>query len=320
VPSPKPPQKPTGASTRDARKPAVLPSVDQTLSGPTEVEPPPGGHLGAEPFNLYTPHIPPKVSGLFDTQQPSGPCNRITVTDFGEGIVEATVVYQEEPLRPPRKGKRKEPGQQREKQTRSVMSPEDLEKCICRAKKDVRHRCLMLRVDRMLTFTYHRNETDREVCQAEFAKFIRLANRQFGQFAYVAALEQQKRGAWHVHVAVNRFYNVLVLRHLWHKATGDDGAVNVTSPRKGGKWNRQNLARYLSKYMSKDADKGGLYEKRYSSSRGIPKPERTTYYLPAGPNTFRLAVKLIQQLTGKKIERAHNIRAGTTLLTWLSTY
>jgi hypothetical protein len=70
---------------------------------------------------------------------------------------------------------------------------------------------------------------------------------------YVAVLECQKRGAIHPHLAVRGFQDIRLLRRCWYKIVGKaQGQVNVKGPRPGT--SPVKLARYLSKYISKDID------------------------------------------------------------------
>lgn len=278
-----------------------------------------GGRGAAAPcgprLNLYTGHIPSKsVIPLFDTEQPPGPCIRVKVTDYGGGDFEAIAYLQEQPPVPPR-------SKERTNKTRSDMDPDHLARSVNRAKREVRQKCMMLKADRMLTFTYRENQQDRELAYRHLLKTTRRLGKMFTSgFDYVAVAERQKRGAWHFHLAVNRFYNVNILRKVWQQSTGDTGNVNVTSPRTGGAWNRAKLSRYLSKYMTKDQENQLINSKRYSSSRGIPSPVVNTYFIPAGPNTLRFLVSFIRELSGKQIERIREVPLGTRSGTWLTTF
>lgn len=70
---------------------------------------------------------------------------------------------------------------------------------------------------------------------------------------YVTVLECQKRGAIHPHLAVKGVQDIRFLRRCWYKIVGHaEGQVNVKGPRPGT--SPVKLARYLSKYISKDLD------------------------------------------------------------------
>ncbi len=90
---------------------------------------------------------------------------------------------------------------------------------------------------------------------------------------YVAVLECQKRGAIHPHLAVHGFQDIRLLRRCWYKIVGNaQGQVNVKGPRPGS--SPVKLARYLSKYISKDIDNQPreFEEHRYFCSLGIAVP------------------------------------------------
>ena len=90
---------------------------------------------------------------------------------------------------------------------------------------------------------------------------------------YVAVLECQKRGAIHPHLAVRGFQDIRLLRRCWYKIVGKaQGQVNVKGPRPGT--SPVKLARYLSKYISKDIDSQPreFEEHRYFCSLGIAVP------------------------------------------------
>jgi len=90
---------------------------------------------------------------------------------------------------------------------------------------------------------------------------------------YVAVLERQQRGALHPHLAVKGFQDVRLLRRCWYKIVGNgQGQVNVRGPRPGS--SSVKLARYLSKYISKDFDNmpREFEEHRYFCSLGVKVP------------------------------------------------
>ena len=53
---------------------------------------------------------------------------------------------------------------------------------------------------RWLTLTYKRNETDSKRVYADFQRFNRVVRRVYGHYEYIACIEPQARGAWHLHV------------------------------------------------------------------------------------------------------------------------
>jgi hypothetical protein len=239
----------------------------------------------------------------------------VRIDDFGDGVAEAVVIKQREPL--PRKRRAGE----KVSRSRADMSHDDLRRSIIRARKQMRHKLLMMRADRMLTLTYRENITDVEMAYKHLAKFEKSCRRYWKGFTFVAVLEYQKRGAIHFHLALNTFYHVAILRKFWHRAIGStDGNVDMTSPRKGGKWNRVKIARYMAKYMGKSVDLQEVGRKRYTSSRGIPAPDTSRYYIALGPDTFRQIFRLIQEKTGRPVKAWGQVEDAIYPTWFISTY
>ena len=272
------------------------------------------GFGGVADLTLINGHIPTdkplKINPDNFLIEPDSPCWRIKVQDFGLGIIEVVASKQFEKTRRPKHNERKSV-------TREDMIPEQLEKSVQRSKTQLRHKALMLKVDRMLTLTYAENMKDRDKAYIDFDKFLKIYKRLTGEnLEYVAVTEKQKRGAIHFHIALNKFINVNTIRKCW-----PHGIIQIERKAEyiqGGK-NKRNIGRiagYMSKYLSKDIAEQDLNSKRYSSSRGIPKPEVKTYFIPLGDNTFRLIGDIVmlenKALIGKIID------FGSVI--WCSTY
>ncbi|MCY0388453.1 hypothetical protein OVY01_14735 [Robbsia sp. Bb-Pol-6] len=188
--------------------------------------------------------------------------------NFGDGVVEVTAVRSDRyigaqgmMLRP--KAKRGE----------SENTDDNLMDAARRAKQQVRLRCKAIGADRMITLTYRENMQDKATLKRHFdALRRRLGKLQL--FHYVAVAERQKRGAWHLHIAVKGRENYRVLRAIWHSIVGqDNGNVDVRNPYRE-KGLRHKLAAYLSKYITKDFGEHQLNEKRYWTSKGVEIPEQ----------------------------------------------
>lgn len=168
-----------------------------------------------------------------------------------------------------------------------------------RATQNIRWLCKAMEADRLFTLTYRKNVEDREQVRADFKEFLRLVRKQIPDWQYVAVLEKQDRGAFHIHCAVKGFQRISYLRKCWYVAlgaegneTGDQtpGAVNVTSPEKKWgsvvrEWKTDKLSRYLTKYLSKTFEESMAEKRRYWAAKGIdtPKPRRMWV---AGSNIF----------------------------------
>lgn len=167
-------------------------------------------------------------------------------------------------------------------------------RAVRRAKQNIRWLCKVMQADRLFTLTYRENVVDREKVMADFKRFLRLVRSGWRGWAgipdwqYVAVLEMQDRGAYHVHCAVRGFQRIKFLRAAWYKALGGDGfetgentpgAVNVTNPDKarwghtGREWKVNKLAGYLTKYLSKTFDSTSSEKKRYWHAKDLRGPE-----------------------------------------------
>ena len=279
---------------------------------------------GEADLNLFNAHLrnPKKINPANFLVEPESPCWRVKVQEFGNGIVEVVASKQFEKPRV----RRKVSGTI--SRSRDEMIPEQLELSVQRAKTQMRHKIIMLGCDRMVTLTYRENMCDRDLAYEHFGKFAKLCNKEFGSFENVAVTEKQKRGAIHFHVAINKYYPVMVLNRLWRQSIGEredgqtSGHVHIKKkaahiqPNSLTKKVITGLARYMSKYMSKDIEGQEVGKKRYSSSRNIEKPIVKTYFIPLGDNTFRLVGDIVMQVTGEIIGKP--LEFGSVI--WWSSY
>ena len=149
-----------------------------------------------------------------------------------------------------------------------------------RAKTRVRRLCKAQGLDTMLTLTYKANQTDLALCKRHFVLFAKRLARALGSFCYVAAFEQQKRGAWHVHIACHRLPPTLaasngvkvksfnVVRAIWRSVTGElGGNIDQARRKRTSAKSAASVAGYLSKYLLKAFEAGQDYANRYQASR-----------------------------------------------------
>jgi len=165
------------------------------------------------------------------------------------------------------------------------------DRALRRATQNIRWLCKAMEADRLFTLTYRKNVEDRDQVRADFQEFLRLVRKQIPDWQYVAVLEKQDRGAFHIHCAVKGFQRIKYLRKCWYLAiggsgdeTGDatPGNVDVTSPQKRWgsgvrEWATDKLCRYLTKYLAKTFDESLAEKRRYWAAKGIdrPAPRRT---------------------------------------------
>lgn len=167
----------------------------------------------------------------------------------------------------------------------------DIERAAQRARKTVRHKCKEMGADRLLTLTTREVLTIEQLLKA-WQKFLYLVERATGdRFLYVAVPEPHPSNPehLHLHVAINTFLKVDIIRRCWHLAIAG-GDVDMRGARgRGGvlrgksapgnvdiQWIKvkgkhqvmSRVARYISKYVTKDCLQR-FNKKRYWSTRGV---------------------------------------------------
>ena len=177
-----------------------------------------------------------------------------------------------------------------------------------RSKQKIRWLCKAIEADRLFTMTYRENIEDRAKVRLDFQNFLRSVRHGFkvkhddGSYTvypaiedwrYVAVLEKQDRGSFHIHCAVKGFQKIKTLRAAWYKAAGGrgdevggltPGQVDVTSPYKrwGGRsreWKVNKLAGYLTKYLDKTFDEASPEKRRYWQSGDAVLPEKRVIFI-----------------------------------------
>lgn len=219
--------------------------------------------------------------------RPYGTYTELHCYQFSDGMAEIYVTKRPPGYCPPRPGKKRKAGR---KVKRSEMTPDDVKRCAQRAKKQVRWRCKLIGSDRILTLTSRRYMITVDLCWLAFREFNRLMRAKFGEdWAYVCVpeLHPMHRDHFHMHLAVTGYYDVRILRDLWHRALWKvfphapieehPGNVDMGSPKPW--YTVTKTARYISKYITKGAADGFMHAKRYESSRNIPTPKKTTVYM-----------------------------------------
>ena len=122
---------------------------------------------------------------------------------------------------------------------------------------------------KFLTLTYKENMTDYARLSHDFDLFKqRLEYHLKEKIQYVCVPEQQKRGAWHLHVVLFcSFLPIDTLKRLWNETQGQ-GGFNVKRVQCV-----HNVGKYIGKYVGKDfGDTDGLAgRKRFWCSQGFTK-------------------------------------------------
>lgn len=162
-----------------------------------------------------------------------------------------------------------------------------------RARQAVRLRAKAIAADRLLTLTYTDNMQDVERLKRDWKAFVRRMSK-YKQFHYVACIEKQARGAYHIHVAIHGRQLYQLVRSIWRSVVGPaadgrpGGNIDVRNPERLGYGNIDvhKLAAYISKYIGKDLGDHDLNKKNYWSSRGVVIPQKNYYQLPLGANAY----------------------------------
>lgn len=137
---------------------------------------------------------------------------------------------------------------------------ERVDSSIQRTRKTIRQRCMAFKCDRMLTLTYRENMADRDRCYRDLAAFIRKVQAVNLLPKYVAVPELQKRGAYHVHLAIRGYMPVVTLRRIWRQVISGEPGPWAKGSAPGNidlQWRHRNMpnpwriASYLSKYIGK---------------------------------------------------------------------
>lgn len=166
-----------------------------------------------------------------------------------------------------------------------------------RAVQSCRYRCKGILANSMWTLTYRENVTDREQVLRHLKEFARRVRGVLPGWKYVAVLERQKRGAWHIHLATHALDKYVLqrgvvvkswnaMRAIWRAVVGLLGG-NFDESKASGRYKRGTtneqrermrcgaIAAYIAKYVAKSfGDEPELDRKRYSCSMGIGDPTK----------------------------------------------
>ena len=163
---------------------------------------------------------------------------------------------------------------------------ENAERSARRARAAVRRRVKLFELNTMLTLTYAENVLDRDRLRRDVDAMIKRIRRVVPDFSYVCVFEQQKRGAWHAHIATRTIQSHYIhrgkvvqsyalLRLMWRAVTGSAGGNIDVSRGRAVKRSTGRLAGYLAKYIGKGFADGSSEGDSYrASGRALPTPIR----------------------------------------------
>jgi len=175
-------------------------------------------------------------------------------------------------------------------------TPEELrKKAADRAKREIRHLVKFHSLGYLWSLTYRGPMTDRDRLLDDTDKYHRIVRRTYPDFKAVSVPELHQgggvnHGGYHLHEAVNGFYDVRVLRAAWWEVVGEaQGNVQVEAPPARKKHDRHNqwktgsIGNYLAKYVTKEVDSGSRLpgQHRYFRTDNLELPyERNVIMAP----------------------------------------
>jgi hypothetical protein len=226
-------------------------------------------NLGHDPVNWFMP-----VDG-FD---PSDQFHQVLkIQPFASGGYEVTVTTQDlgkiaSTMDSERKTGIREKGEQKEN---DVISSQR------RAKTNVRLRIKSMGLEALLTLSIRENDSDTYRNVGDWGglwdKYVKMCKRHGVVFEYVAVLETHKKGNYHLHAAITGRINLKKARRFWYMCLGGRGdekgcftpgnidvsyKFNLTKHKR-----REGVAKYVSKYISKQTGHVEFNKKRYWSSK-----------------------------------------------------
>lgn len=213
---------------------------------------------------------------------------RIVLRDYGQGLGE--IGWSFVSAIPPAKAGKGLSDKREDHEVRAVR----------RARSRIRHLILAVHADHLLTLTYRDNVTDFARACDDLNKFVRIVKAKLPGWVYIGVPEQQKRGAWHWHMAVCGRQDVDLLRSAWRHVIGE-GNIDVTPPKGSGQKRTLALVRYLGKYLAKGFAEGNreLNGRRFRASLGIDVPvEAITLPRDYYRNVTVYALNKLQEKTG----------------------
>jgi len=162
------------------------------------------------------------------------------------------------------------------KQISDLDKEENKQRSLRRARSVIRKKIIEGELDHFLTLTYKENKKDVAECWKDWKKFIRLVQKKYPTLKYLVIIERQKRGAIHFHVAVHGFMHVQSVRRLWLQVVGQG---NIDIKRRRHNQSMHGLAKYITKYLTKQYDELESFQNLYRCSKNI-KLKQIKFYLP----------------------------------------
>lgn len=153
---------------------------------------------------------------------------------------------------------------------------ENKDRSMRRTKSQIRKKIIEGELDHFLTLTYKENKKDVKACWLDWKRFIRKVTQKYPNLKYLVIIERQKRGAIHFHAAVHGYMHANTMRALWLSVVGQG---NIDIQRRKHNQSLHNLAKYITKYLTKQQNELDDFKNLYRCSRNI-KLNVIKFYLP----------------------------------------
>lgn len=160
-----------------------------------------------------------------------------------------------------------------------------------RAYVRVRRLCKVMGADTLLTLTYKGLQDDLALAKRHLKEFNRRMEKVIPGFKFVATFEKQKRGAWHVHMAVERIPAYLnegkrpgsagvrvksfdVIRAVWRSVAKEwGGNIDMAMRKRSSQRSAARIAGYISKYILKAYAEGEAFQNRWTKYGDFDAPK-----------------------------------------------
>jgi hypothetical protein len=147
----------------------------------------------------------------------------------------------------------------------AVLAPESTERAERRARGAIRRYAVANGLTRLATLTYAHQTDDAATVRRDFSGFSRRLRRTYPHLRWVRVFERHQSGMLHVHVGLSGYVPKSALADLWGHGFVD---VRKIRTKGGGREDARAAARYLSKYVAKDAV-ADVGEHRYEIRQGF---------------------------------------------------
>lgn len=177
--------------------------------------------------------------------------------------------------------------------------PTDMLRAVARAKKTIRLAVKQIGCDHLLTLTTREEENDPAKLACQWKEFVRKYRKYSdNDFPYVAVPERHPSNPkhWHLHIAIRGRLKLNVARQLWWAICGGRGMGNVdvryikvgcdpqTGEPRGPLMRSEKIARYISKYITKDLIFAHRPDKKRYWRSEFDLPEARRYWLKTRPD------------------------------------